>query len=108
MSWLSKLFPSKKTSANIAKERLQIIVAHQRANFQRPDFLSKLQQEITDLILKYVDIPQDDICVDFNQEGDRSVLELNITIPEPQKTATDLPLPSNQDKSAKTAMKNTD
>ena len=86
MSWLKFLRP-KQNSANIAKERLQIIVAHQRSGMQKPDFLPKLQQEITEVIAKYVNIDKKHVKVDFDQQGDRSVLELNITIPEskPQK-----------------------
>ena len=86
MSWLKFLRP-KQSSASIAKERLQIIVAHQRSGLQKPDFLPKLQQEITDVIAKYVNIDKEQVKVDFDQQGDRSVLELNITIPDskPQK-----------------------
>lgn len=82
MSWLIDLFRSKPSSANIAKERLQIIVAHQRGNMEKPDFLPKLQQEITEVIAKYVQVDKDQVIVDFEQRGDRSVLELNITMPD--------------------------
>lgn len=87
MSWL-KFFRPRQTSANIAKERLQVIVAHQRSGFQNPDFLPKLQEEITNVIAKYVNIDKEHVKVDLEQQGDRSVLELNITIPDaPQQPA---------------------
>ena len=83
MNWLKKIFGGDKSqSANLARERLQIIVAHQRQGMEQPDFLPKLQQEITDVLAKYVDIDRDQVVVDFDRQGDRSVLELNITIPE--------------------------
>ena len=45
MNWLKKLFSGDKSqSANLARERLQIIVAHQRQGIEKPDFLPKLQQ----------------------------------------------------------------
>lgn len=83
MNWLKKLFGTGQSqSANLAKERLQIIVAHQRKGIEKPDFLPKLQQEITDVLAKYVDIDRDQVIVDFDRRGDKSILELNITIPE--------------------------
>ena len=83
MKWFKHLFGMAPVqSASLAKERLQVIVAHQRRGDETPDFLPKLQRELTEVIAKYVKIDQDQVVVDFEQQGDRSVLELNITIPE--------------------------
>ncbi len=71
----------KKESASIAKERLQIIVAHERNKRNQPDYLPMLQQELLAVIRKYVEIEQDDIEVQVDQNGGCSVLELNITLP---------------------------
>lgn len=73
---------TKKETASIAKERLQIIVAHERNQRNQPDYLPKLQQELLDVIRKYVEIEQDDVDVQIDQNGRCSVLELNITLPE--------------------------
>jgi len=89
MKWLKLFKPKANNSANLAKERLQVIVAHQRKNQDDPEFLNKLQAEITAVLAKYVNVREDDVSVDFEQHGDRSVLELNITIPDqPLKPAT--------------------
>ncbi len=72
---------TKKESASIAKERLQIIVAHERNKRSQPDYLPKMQQEILDVIRKYVAVDQDDVDVQVDQNGGCSVLELNITLP---------------------------
>ncbi len=72
---------NKKQSASIAKERLQIIVAHERNKRSQPDYLPKMQQEILAVIQKYVAIGQDDVDVQIDQNGGCSVLELNITLP---------------------------
>lgn len=70
---------SKKTSASVAKERLQIIVAHQRG--KNDDFLPLLQKELIAVISKYVKIDQDQVKVELDKNGDTSVLELNIILP---------------------------
>jgi cell division topological specificity factor len=72
---------TKKESASIAKERLQIIVAHERNKRSQPDYLPKMQQEILDVIRKYVSVDQEDVDVQVDQNGGCSVLELNITLP---------------------------
>ncbi len=68
-------------TASIAKERLQIIVAHERAQRSEPDFLPMLQQELLDVIRKYVEVDQDDVDVQVDNNGNCSVLELNVTLP---------------------------
>ncbi|MFT6551537.1 MAG: cell division topological specificity factor [Zhongshania marina] len=73
---------AKKDTASIAKERLQIIVAHERNQRNKPDYLPKLQQELLEVIRKYVDVDQDQVEVQLDNNGNCSVLELNITLPE--------------------------
>ena len=72
----------KTTSASIAKERLQIIVAHERGNRGQPDYLPALQEELISVIRKYVHIDQDQVQVALENQGTCSILELNITLPE--------------------------
>lgn len=83
-------FRSKKNqnSARLAKERLQIIVAHERSQRDTPDYLPQMQQDILAVIRKYVDIDIDQISVQLDQKGDNlSVLELNIMFPEADEKA---------------------
>ncbi|WP_144822707.1 cell division topological specificity factor MinE [Marinobacter piscensis] len=77
-------FKGKKTasSATVAKERLQIIVAHERGQRDQPDYLPKMQQEILEVIRKYVQISDDMVQVDVDRNDNCSVLELNVTLPE--------------------------
>ncbi|GHA09442.1 cell division topological specificity factor MinE [Oceanisphaera arctica] len=78
-------FRSKKTqnSAKLAKERLQIIVAHERSQRDTPDYLPQMQQDILEVIRKYVKIDIEHISVQLDQKGDNlSVLELNIMFPD--------------------------
>ncbi len=80
---LFDLFKSKKpSSAELAKERLKIIVEHSRADAKRPDYLNKMRLEILEVVSKYVDIELNDINTNIAQQGDSEVLELNIVLPD--------------------------
>ena len=71
------------TSAQQAKERLQIIVAREGAARRRaPDFLPKLKRELLEVVRKYVKIDPGQVKVHLEQEGDYEVLELNIALSE--------------------------
>lgn len=72
----------KVSTAAVAKERLQIIVAHERKKRLQPDYLPQMQQELLDVIKKYVQINTDDVNFSIENNDDCSVLELNITLPE--------------------------
>lgn len=87
MSLLS-FFTSKKnqSSASVAKERLQIIVAHERRQRTSPDYLPNLERDILEVVRKYVDIEEEMVNVSLDQRGDNlSVLELNVTFPDQDK-----------------------
>jgi cell division topological specificity factor len=72
----------RKGSAAVAKERLQILVAHDRAARDRPSYLPRLQQEILAVIRKYVEVDGDAVSVNYEQEDSQEILELNIVLPE--------------------------
>ncbi len=75
-------FRAKPSTASIAKERLQILVAHERSERNKPDYLPKLQAELLEVIRKYVAVDQDAISVHMEQDDNREILELNIVLPE--------------------------
>ena len=83
MSLLS-LFLGEKKTANVAKERLQIILAHERTGRggSRPDYLPDLQRELIAVISKYVAISPDDIKVNLERQDNFDVLEVKIELPE--------------------------
>jgi cell division topological specificity factor len=82
MSLLDYLRGKRKSTASVAKERLQIIISHERTQRGGPDFLGKLQQEIIDVIAKYIDIDRESVKVQLERAGDNSVLELSVSLPE--------------------------
>ena len=69
-------------TASVAKERLQIIISHERSQRHTPDYLPQLQEEILEVIAKYVRVTRDQVSVNLERMGDNSVLELNITMPD--------------------------
>jgi cell division topological specificity factor len=84
MSLLDYFKTSRPNSANLAKERLQILVAHERVSQNQPSYLPQLQKEILDVIQKYVNVDKDAISVSFEQDEHQETLELNILLPDQQ------------------------
>ena len=79
MSVLS-FFRAKK-SAPVARERLQIMLAHERAVRGRPDLLNVLREEILAVVSKHVEIEDDRVQVKMNRTPALSTLEIDIEIP---------------------------
>lgn len=84
MSFFSFFAGEKKKSANVAKERLQIILAHERSgrNAAEPDYLPALQRELLAVISKYIKINPDDIKVHMDRQDNLEVLEVKIELPD--------------------------
>jgi cell division topological specificity factor len=84
MSFLSFLLGEQKKTASVAKERLQIILAHERAgrDATTPDYLPALQRELMAVIGKYIQINPDDIKVHLERQDDLEVLEVKIELPD--------------------------
>ncbi len=87
MGILSFFRKEKKKTASLAKDRLQIIVAHQRSGTgAQADYLPKLKEEILKVISKYVDIDPDQIQVQLDTNDKQCpILELNVALPEHSK-----------------------
>jgi cell division topological specificity factor len=85
---LLALFRRQPKSANIAKERLRIIVAQERSARGAPDYLPLLQRELLEVIRKYVNVDPDAIVVTVEKEAGHEVLELSVALPEKKPAAT--------------------
>ena len=61
-----------KNTASLAKERLQILIAHEHADKskQAPDYLPKLKDEILQVIRKYVQVSEKDVNVNVEKGDD--------------------------------------
>ena len=80
MGLFRSFFQPKRSSASIAKERLKIVLAHERASSRAPDFLPNLQKELLAVVGRYVEISEDGLRVTLGGAGDTSTLEINIEI----------------------------
>jgi cell division topological specificity factor len=69
-------------TASKAKERLQIIVAHERNNRNKqPDYLPQLTEDILNVLRKYVQVSDKSLSINLdNKGGELNVLELNIEL----------------------------
>lgn len=77
-----KLKKDQKNSAKTAKERLQIIISHERnKSGADPEYLPAMRQELLEVIRRYVDIDDDQIKVELGEDEGHSILELNVTLP---------------------------
>lgn len=86
MSWLD-FFRGRReeqpATASAAKERLQIVLAHERIGRTREDFLPKLQQELVAVVARYVAIDPGKVNVNLDRGGDMSTLAIEIELPAP-------------------------
>ena len=70
-------------SATMAKDRLSIIVARERAGTRGgADYLPQLQQELLAVIARYETIDLANVTVNLDKSGGCEVLELNIVLPD--------------------------
>lgn len=92
MSFFSFLTGNKKTktpsapTANVAKDRLQLILINERGiDGVSPDYLPRLQKELIEVISRYVQIDSDDIQVHLDRQDALEVLEVKIELPHLEK-----------------------
>ena len=87
MSLLDMLFGRKPKTATVARDRLQIIIAQERAQgtSATPDYLPTVRKELLEVLSKYVNVSLDDIRISQEKQDGMDVLELNITLPEQKK-----------------------
>lgn len=77
MSFFDKLFGKKSTSASVAKDRLTIMLSHERVNCKLP-YLNDLKNDIIKVLKKYSSVSDVKITSSNNQNLD--VIELEITL----------------------------
>ena len=80
MRLLDLLFPERRNSAVVAKDRLKIVLAHERASRDAPEFLPALQKDLLDVVARYVEIRDDTLRINVGKSADTSLLEINVEI----------------------------
>jgi cell division topological specificity factor len=69
------------SSAPVARERLQILLAHERGARGQPDLLAILREEILAVIEKHVTIERDNVQIKMDRGDSVSLLEIDVEIP---------------------------
>lgn len=78
-SLLDKIFGQKKSSAETAKDRLKIVLAHERVSSDYP-FMDDLKEEILQVIKKYIKVKDINIKTEKNKSID--MLEVEVLLDE--------------------------
>ena len=91
---INKLLRRQPASASTARERLQLVLAHDRADLST-ELLDQMRKEILEVVAKYVEIDMDEGAVSLETEDrmtalDLKVLCLDLNDHEPRRVATSL------------------
>lgn len=78
---LLRFFSRPQQSAPAARDRLQVLLAHERASSGGSDLVTKLRDEILRVIAKHVQIDDDKVSVKMERGDQVSTLEVDIEIP---------------------------
>ncbi len=78
---------NRRTSAPVARERLQILLAHERVTGGHSQLVAVLQEEILAVIAKHMQIDRDKVVVKLDRGDEVSTLEIDIEMP-PQARAS--------------------
>lgn len=70
----------KQRSAPMARERLQVLLAHERASLES-DLVAVLREEILAVIAKHVEFDRDKVQIKMDRDEDVSILEIDVELP---------------------------
>ena len=71
-----------KNTANVAKNRLQILIQQERSMRGAPDYLPLLQRELLGVIRKYINVDSDAVKVGLHKDGDNELLDISVALPD--------------------------
>jgi cell division topological specificity factor len=78
---LLRLLSRRTASAPVARERLQILLAHERGLRGQPDLLGTLREEILAVVSRHVTLDPDKVIVRMDRGKSVSTLEVDIEVP---------------------------
>ncbi len=81
MNVLNRLFGRKEASGNVAKNRLQFVLVHDRVNLS-PGKMDQLKDDLIQVISKYVEIDREHMDISLTREDDQNLLIANIPLVE--------------------------
>ena len=80
--------PARSSSAPVARERLQLLLAHDRASIRQPDLVAMLREEILGVIAKHLGLARHKILVTMERSDSVSTLEIDLEFPTGSKDRT--------------------
>src|SRR6186713_523095 len=78
---LLRLFGSREATAPVARERLQILLAHERGLLGQSDLLVTLREEILAVVSRHIQLDPDKVTVKLDRGPAVSTLEVDIEVP---------------------------
>lgn len=88
---LMRLIGRRSGSAPVARERLQILLAHERGTLGQPDLVNILREEILAVVSRHVALDPDKVIVKMDRGESVSTLEVDIELPNGFEKRTRLP-----------------
>jgi cell division topological specificity factor len=92
---LPRLFSGRTASAPVARERLQILLAHERGLRGQPDLLELLRAEILATVSRYVVLDPEKVIVRMERGNNVSTLEVDIEVPMIAESNSNVALGAN-------------
>ncbi len=79
IDFISKLFNKDSTSKDVARERLRLVLIHDRSTVS-PELISALKTDLIEVIQHYMDIDVESLIVNLENEDDTMALIANIPV----------------------------
>lgn len=79
LEFISRIFGRESSSKDIAKERLRLVLVHDRASIS-PHMLNQLKEDLIEVISNYMEIDEDALEVNLNQDEREVALIANIPV----------------------------
>lgn len=90
MDWLKLFRSERKNSAHVARDRLKLVVMHQReGRGDGPDWLPRLREDLLAVVRRYTQVADDAVNVRVQREQGVDLLEMNIALSEEEKDTRD-------------------
>ncbi|MCK8825605.1 cell division topological specificity factor MinE [Fuchsiella alkaliacetigena] len=78
---LRKMFDDEVDSKDLAKERLKLVLIHDKINIS-PELLEEMKEELLEVVSKYIEVEANRLSIDLNQDDQSIALVANIPVKE--------------------------
>jgi cell division topological specificity factor len=83
---IARVFGRESASANVAKERLRLVLVHDRTNVS-PQFLEAIKEELLEVISRYMEVDQAQVDVSLQSGENQATLVANIPVRRMKRAA---------------------